>query len=554
MRAESGGTGPFVRHNRCVRVSRLSVQNYSRLADLDIEVRQHLVLVGPNDVGKSSLLRCLDLLLGASTAQLYSWLVPEDLRDPDQPLIIDADLEEFDADQEALFPDEITVDAGTGKKTLTIKLAATFDSNQTLSVERTAPDGATGRQLSREQIAGISWQMLGAMGLSRDLRADRRSHLDDILQAIDLGTEQATFDALATQFQEALTNSTTLAGLRTDLAGQLSRALPETVAKEDIAFVPGSSAENDVLSGVRLQIIKDGQQRSLSEQSDGTRALFAIALYDMVSVGANMVAIDEPEIHLHPTSQRSLARLLQQGGNQKFIATHSADIVGAFGPECIVAVRSGGKVVQPQANFLSADERMSVRWWVRDKLEPLTARRVAAVEGISDRIVLERCADITDRSLDRLGCALVVTHGAGDMGAMIKLFGSAGFDIPMSLLIDLDAVTVTAAKLGVPATDLHLHSTWVADPDLEAEYVAALGTGTVWTAIEHSTLFSDNERANCNTSGPGGTRTTADVAAFCRSSSKHKVRAAMVVAPLIGEPQARAIGSLNKLLDEIELI
>ena len=512
------------------------------------------MLVGPNDVGKSSLLRCLNFLLGASTAQLYSWLVPEDLRDPDQPLIIEADLEEFDADQGAPFPDEITVDAATGKKKLTIKLAATFDSNDTLTVERTAPDGGTGRQISREQIVGIGWQMLGAIGLSRDLRADRRSHLDDILQAVDLGTEQATFDGLATQFQEALENSTTLDGLRNNLADQLSRALPELVAKDDLAFVPGSSAEDDVLNDVRLRITKDGQQRSLSDQSDGTRALFAIALYDMVSVGANMVAIDEPEIHLHPTSQRSLARLLQQGGNQKFIATHSADIVGAFGPECIVAVRSGGKVVQPQANFLSADERMSVRWWVRDKLEPLTARRVVAVEGISDRIVLERCADITDRNLDRLGCALVVTDGAGDMGAVIKLFGSAGFDIPMSLLIDLDAVATTASKLGVPVADLHLHSTWVSDPDLETEYVATLGSGTVWTAIERSALFSDNERANCNASGLGGTRTADDVAAFCRSSSKHKVRAALVVAPLIGDPQARAIGSIDKLLDEIELI
>ena len=230
-----------------MRVGRLSVQNYSRLVDLDIEVRQHLVLVGPNDVGKSSLLRCLNLLLGASTAQLYSWLVSEDVRHLDQPLIIEADLEEFNADQEALFPDEITVNAATGKKTLTVKLAAAFDSNHTLTVERTAPDGGTGRQLSREQIAGIGWQMLGAMGLSRDLRADRRSHLDDILQSVDLGTEQATFDALTTQFQDALNNSTTLDGLRNNLAGQLSRALPEAVVKDDLAFVPGSSAENDVL-------------------------------------------------------------------------------------------------------------------------------------------------------------------------------------------------------------------------------------------------------------------------------------------------------------------
>lgn len=533
-------------------VTNLKVQNYSRLVDLDIEIRKHLVLVGPNDVGKSSLLRCLDLLLGASTAQIYSSLVLEDVREADQPLVIEVDLEEFNADQEALFPDEITVDSATGRKHLTLKLTAAFDDNETLSVVRTAPDSGTGRQLSREQLAGIGWQMLGATGHSRDLRSDRKSHLDEILRTIDLGPEQATFDGLAAQFEKALTDSTMLGALRESLASQLSRALPEAVAKDDLAFVPGSSAENDALSDVRLQIAKGGTSRSLAEQSDGTRALFAIALHDMVSVGANMVAIDEPEIHLHPTSQRSLARLLQQGSNQKFIATHSADIVGAFGPECIVAVRTGGHVVQPDTGFLSDDERMSVRWWVRDKLEPLTSRRVVAVEGISDRIVLERCAQVTDRNLDRLGCALVETNGAGDMGAIIKLFGTSGFDIPMSLLIDDDATADTAAKLGVPVADLNLHSVWVSSPDLEAEYVSVFGAARVWQALSASVLFSDNERANCGTSGPGDTRTVGDVAAFCRSSSKHKVRAALVIAPLLGEAEARAIASVHSLLDEIE--
>ena len=76
-----------------MRVTAVRVQNYARLEDLDIEVRRHLVLVGPNDAGKSSLLRCLDFLLGSSTAQLYSNVTREDLRDPDQPLIIEADLE-----------------------------------------------------------------------------------------------------------------------------------------------------------------------------------------------------------------------------------------------------------------------------------------------------------------------------------------------------------------------------------------------------------------------------------------------------------------------------
>lgn len=528
----------------------LVVANHSRLQDLDIEVRKHLVLVGPNDVGKSSLLRCLELVLGASTAQLYSRLTPEDIRDPAQPLVIEAVLESFDSDDRALFPDEITIDPTTQTESLTIRLEATVDADQTVSINRRAPGGGTNRQVSREQLAGVGWRLLAATSVTRDLREDRRTALDDILQAVDLGAEKAQFDELVDQLRDQLKASTVLDGLRGDLAGQLSKALPEQLGKDDLAFVPGATADDDVLSDVRLQVTKGGVQRNLAEQSDGMRALYAIALYDLVSVGANMVGIDEPEVHLHPTSQRSLARLLQDGSNQKFLATHSADIVSAFTPDCIVSVRAGGLVVQPAANFLSPQEKMRVHWWVRDKLEPLTARRVLAVEGVSDRILVQRVSDLTNRNLDRLGVSVVETDGAGDMGAIVKLFGSAGFNVPLSMLIDLDAKAATADKLGVAEGDLGQHSTFVSDPDLEAEYVAALGAGPVWSALTNSGLFSNNELNNCASSGLGESRTAEDVAEFCRRK-KYKVRAAMAVAPVLDATTAAAIASINALLIEV---
>lgn len=537
-----------------MRLSRIEVTNHRRLADIAIEVRQHLVLVGPNDAGKSLLLRCLDLLLGASTAQLYARLGPEDFRDPDQPLVIAAELVDLSNVDQGLFPDEISVDPVTGAMRLLVRLVASIDANQTMSVERTAPGAGTGRQLSREQLSGFGWKLLAASASSRDLKDNRRTVVDDILQSLDLGTEKADFDALHDAVQERLRTSLVLGDLRGDLAGQLSKALPKAVEKDDLAFVSGTEAENDALSEVRLQVTSGGEQRYLTEQSDGMRALYAIALYDLVSVGANMVGIDEPEVHLHPTSQRSLARLLQSGPNQKFLATHSSDIVGAFEPDCIVAVRAGGRVVQPVATFLSDDERMTVRWWVRDKLEPLTAQRVVAVEGISDRIILERVSDLTDRNLDRLGVSLIETGGAGDMGAIIKLFGKSGFDIPMSMLIDADATKDTAAKLAVDEADLAKHSVWVSTPDLEAEYVAALGASAVWAVLSTSPLFTRNELALCAATGPAGARTDQDVAEFCRRKSTFKVRAAMAVSGLLDESTAPAISSIDKLLTAITVI
>jgi putative ATP-dependent endonuclease of OLD family len=536
-----------------VHLTRLAISNHRRLADLDLEVRRHLVLIGANDVGKSSLLRCADLLLGQSTAQLYHRIVPEDFRDPSQPFAVEVRLAGLTSHDEKLFPDEISVDPGTGGKSLTIRLEASLADDQSLTVERWAPDGGTGRQLSRDQVAGIGWRMLGALALSRDLREDRRSLLDEVFQSIELGGEKAGFEALTTRLQDLLTSSTVLETLRDQLASHLSRAMPYPLGKNDLAFRPGSAVEEDVLSDVRLHINRGGHLRSMTEQSDGTRALFAIAMYDLVSVGANMVGVDEPEIHLHPTSQRSLAHLLQDSQNQKLIATHSADIVSAFDPECVVSVRPGGTPVQPAAGFLSSEERLSVEWWMRDRLEPLTARHVAAVEGISDRIILVRAAEVTNRALDRLGASVIETGGSGNMGAILKLFGKSGFDVPLSVLIDKDAEQDTANKLGVAVADLEANGVTVSDPDLEAEYVAALGGSVVWGSINASSLFSPGERANCAATGTGGTRTDADVAAFCRHK-KYKVKAAMVAAGILTDATARSMTGINKVLDRIEIL
>ena len=530
-----------------MKLTRIKIENHKRLIDLNIEVREHLVLVGANDVGKSSLLRCLDLVLGASTAQLYSNVTASDFRDLTQPLVIEVDLANFGLADRALFPDEIHVDSITAATHLTIRLTVTVDENETMVISRNAPSGGTGRQLSRDQLAGLGWKFLSATNQTREMRQDRKSPLDEILQAVDLGTEKADFEAITTTLATRLGGSPVLEGLRTDLASQLSKALPEALDKNDLALVPGAAADDDVLSDVRLQVFKAGTPRDLSEQSDGMKALFAIAFYDLISGVANVVGIDEPEIHLHPTSQRSLARLLKDRPNQKIIATHSSDIVSAFDPDQIVVVRQGGQLVQPSAGFLSAEEKLVAAWWVRGRLEPLTSRRIIAVEGVSDRIVVERAADLTDRNLDRLGISLVDAGGKNSMPLVEKLFGQAGFNVPVGILVDEDAETASAKRHGVAAADLPTKSIWISRKDLEIEYVRALGPGTVWTALDASSLFTANQLALCVPSGPGGSYEEPEVAEFCRS---HKVEAAVVVAGLLTDATARAITSVESILAE----
>ena len=62
-----------------LRISRMEIINHNRIKDLNVEVRKHAVIMGANDVGKSSILRMLNLTLGASIASLYRELSPNDI-------------------------------------------------------------------------------------------------------------------------------------------------------------------------------------------------------------------------------------------------------------------------------------------------------------------------------------------------------------------------------------------------------------------------------------------------------------------------------------------
>ena len=538
-----------------MRLTRVKVENHSRLQDLELEVRQHMVLIGPNDVGKSSLLRCLDLLLGASTGQLYNQITPEDLRDPNHPFAVEADLCDFSDTEQALFPDEIAVDPnGEKEQTLTIRLEASFDDNETLSITRTAPNKNTGRQISRNQLQAIGWTLLSANDRARNMSDDRHSLFDDVLAGVELGEEQADFDGLIDAICGQLQSSNVLTKLRERMSEQLSTALPERVTQNDLTFVPGAAADNNVLDGVRLHV----NDKSISEQSDGKRAIYAIALYDLISNGANIVAIDEPEIHLHPGSQRSLARLLKNGSNQKIIATHSPDIVSAFDPECIVSVKAHGKVVQPAQGLLNDDQRLILTWWVKDKLEPLTARHIIFVEGISDRIVLERVAELTERELDRLGVTIMEVGGCKNMKHVWSLFGADGFDIPTSILIDEDAVPDVPKYLNIQQDEFEQNSVWVSIKDLEDEYVQALDRNTLISELLSSGMFETKKQQELETKFNDNTITDEDIAEFCRFKPKrhpnHKVAAASIVSQLLDESSASEIKSIMDLLNNIESV
>ncbi|MGO5287813.1 ATP-dependent nuclease [Pseudoscardovia suis] len=533
-----------------MRLARLRIHNHSRLVrDIDIEVRRHLVLVGPNDSGKSSILRCLDLLLGAAPEELPLRISLDDLRDRNEEFRVTCEFASLTADERRQFADVTFKDARCGDGpvfALTLRVdppqrafgmdggagigtgagsgaGGTSGSAATAGMTGTADSTDAAVHITRSfmvcdifgrhevgpvddaRLAAIGWRFASSQRrhtLSQPTADEeivmrlRRLHrlgmpgdlyLNSAVSAIALSREESQSISQAYSGVDVrLERSEELGAVRAKLAEQLAQIFPQPVTEDDVEFVYAGLPRNprNPMEGVMLRVNVGGDRRTERSEVMGSIAQFVLA-----AQGAGILAIDEPELHLHPSSQRSLARMLERGGAQCVISTHSADIVSAFDPDCVVTMRAG-VAKQLRRGSLDDDARVRMRLWTHDRLEPLTARRIILVEGITDRLIVERVAQVTGRDLDRLGVSLVQTDGVGKMIPFDKVFGSEGFDVPIYRLIDSDAAQDAAERMHVPVSKLETRHVFVSQRDLEDEYVRGLGADVVWGALQEGGLVA----------------------------------------------------------------
>lgn len=537
-----------------MRLSRIEITNHSRIKDLKVDVRGHAVVVGANDVGKTSLLRLLNLLLGSSTAQLYQQASVSDLDDAIAELVVETHFVEFNDPERALFPREISVDPGDQSESLRVQLviAADPDGDQAITVRRWFPEAGHDRTPTREQLAAFGWRYLPATrGTSASSLDGPNSALQALLAAIDLGAEKTVLTGLLDNFNSELGSSTTITGLRGDVATHLSKAMPRTIAQDNLSVRTAADPADGVLGSVSMFFERDGEHVPISEQSDGLRQLMSMTLFDLAEGTANVVAIDEPELHLHPSSQRTLAELFSDAGNQKILATHSPYIVQRFEPSQIIAVSPDGVCNQLAADKLTAIEKLRANWWSPRLLEVLTARFALVVEGSSDRVIVEAVARLMGVGLDRLGAVVFDLDGAMKFPHVYKLIGESGFRVPILGLVDDAEKGSWLGQIGGKPADVVGTTVFVSDPDLEAEYCAALtgpGVGRALIAAGYC-----KEAAILSTAAVSAMDdvTSEAMAAYCR---KDKVGAAVAIASQLDLATATRITSVHDMITRLLVI
>jgi putative ATP-dependent endonuclease of the OLD family len=534
-----------------MRLSRIEIKNHSRIQDLDLEVRRHAVIVGANDVGKSSILRMLNLLLGTSTAGLYQALRPSDLRDREQPLEVNAWWSGFTDESRRLFPSEISIAEDQVREYLWVQMVVEPDheDDEAVSIRRRFPESGHERAPSRDQLEAFGWRYLKATR-GASMMEGPHSPVRTLLAAADLGTNEDGLKAILDQFNAKLAANESVGGLLGRVASHLSRSMPHAVTEEDFSVRSVTDPSSDVLQDVTIFLNRGDAQVSLADQSDGVRQLMSMTLFDLAEGTANVLAIDEPEIHLHPTSQRTAADLLSGEGNQKIIVTHSPYILHRFEPSEVIAVDRHGKCHQIGATKLSKVEKVRAHWWSPRLLEALTARFVILVEGDADRVIVEALAHVLGVDLDRLGAVVVELDGADKFKNVFPLLGPDGFGPTLLGLVDENESGSWVNAFGGKRNMVVDKKVFISAVDLEDEYTRALGgPASAQALIDAGFCRKEGILQAANTAAIDDLTSEA-VAKFCRD--KGKVDAATCIADTLTTETAEKIGSVARLLRALD--
>lgn len=534
-----------------MRISKIQITNHSRIHDLSIRIRRHAVIVGANDVGKSSILRMLNLVLGTSTAGLYQTLTYNDLRDPDKPLVVNVFLTDFTDSDRRLFPSEISIDADYESEYLLIQMRVEIHSEdeEAITVRRWFPESGHERIPSREQLEALGWRYLRATR-EKSMIEGKQGPVQALLSTADLGTHEAALRSLLHQFNEELSGNESVIDILERVAKHLSRAMPKSVQREDFTVRSVADPSSNIFQNVSIFLNRNGEQVSLLEQSDGARQLMSMTLFDLAEGSANVLAIDEPEIHLHPTSQRTVSDLLCGEGNQKIIVTHSPYILHRFEPSEVIAVDRDGKCHQIESKNLSKVEKVRAHWWSPRLLESLTARFVILVEGDADRVIVEAVAEKLRIDLDRLGAVVVELDGAEKFKNVFPLLGPNGFGPTLLGLVDNKESGPWVNSFPGKRNTIVGKKVFISREDLEDEYTRALGGFATARALVDGGLCREDailQSAGCTALKD----VTAEAAAeFCRK--KGKVDAAVCIAEALTYDTAKKISSVFDLLTVLE--
>ncbi len=425
-----------------MRLRSVTIKNFRALANVTVELDETTVLIGENNTGKTSFLEALKLCLAQGATRRGDTFDDYDHHlASDQSQVGDAGDTEiilrFAESKVGEWPNDVV-------QAINEAITLEGDLQQVILRVKSAKDPQTGEMTAK-------WEFLDPTGSPLKPRRPAGVVLRDLQQLKPFFYVPAVRDA-AREFQPRsafwgpfLRNPTIPEEVRRELEADLDALNAKVIAADDklkdvkqrlekaggivsigstdavtIEAVPGKA--RDLLSRAQVSVSgKTGARLPMSRHGAGTQSLSVLFLFESFlnsmlerlygPASVPIVAVEEPEAHLHPSASRAIWTALSDLPGQKIVATHSGDLLARVPLENVrrFSHESGAITVRRLApGILDADDERKIGLHVRaSRGELLFSRAWLLVEGATEHWILAGLADILGMDLDRAGVRLV---------------------------------------------------------------------------------------------------------------------------------------------------
>jgi len=456
-----------------VRIVRVHIENFRGISLADIHLNGTSVLLGDNNIGKSTIFEAIELAIGADRLSRTQAIDEHDfhggryLNDGDQPrkIVVEVVIAGLDeqhrikfranlefwrlADRALLGAGDVVGAAQEGiEPAVRIRFEGAYDAENDEFVSKTwfavprQEDGTPISECRSGDKREFGFLHLRALRTgSRALSMERGSLLDVILKTYEVRTQM--WEGLLDRLRNL-----DVVGAEDAEFGVILTAIRDAMRE----IVPGEWADSPHLRVSELtredlrRVLKSflatgvpGYAAPFQHQGSGTINALVLAMLGLIATRRNgrvIFAMEEPELSLPPHVQKRVVDKVRSLASQALFTSHSPYVIEQFPPEQMsVLTRDGAGVLQAANVILPDNLKLKIfRDGFRTRFcEALLARRVIVVEGKTELVaysaVARRAAELdpaTYQRLDALGWVPFDAAGQSAVASFASFFRSLG--------------------------------------------------------------------------------------------------------------------------------